>query len=159
AEGPHTRFVRPRDLRSPRRHRAHIQALRSRAGRRGGEPREGAAPVQPRRAPGHAGRGDRPSRQRRDRRVRGAAGGLRTRPWRRGHREGASGRLRLRLRAADGAGERAHVRDRHRVLPDRSRALVPVVEPGPRGRPFRRRRVGDGARPDRPATQGAVRPL
>ena len=68
------------------------------------------------------------------------------RPRRRRDREGPAGRLRLRLRAADGADEPAALGHRHVLHLDEPAALVPVVEPGAGGRPVRRRRLGHGAR-------------
>ena len=87
-------------------------------------------------------RGHRAPRQHPHRVLQGAARRLRPGARRRRDREGPARRLRLRLRAADGADEPAALGDRH-VLPlDQPAVLVPVVEPGAGGRALRRRRVG-----------------
>ena len=77
--------------------------------------------------------------------LQGPARRLRPRPRRRRDREGPARGLRLRLRAPDGADEPAPVGHRHLLHLDEPAALVPVVEPGARGRALRRRRVGHGA--------------
>ena len=79
-----------------------------------------------------------------------------TRPRRGDHREGPAGRLRLRLRAADGPDEQEPVGDRHHLHLHRPRVLVPLVESRVRGGEVRRRRVLHGAPGGVGAAGGAV---
>ena len=125
----------PGDPRPPRHHRAHRAALRRRHRRGHPQPAEGAVAVHPRGAPGDAG-----ARRPRTSPTCGSSSSRAcssTSPRDHGaerDREGPAGRLRLRLRAADGADEPAAVGHRHLLHLDEPAALVPVVEPGAGGR-------------------------
>ncbi|CAA9310525.1 MAG: Phosphopantetheine adenylyltransferase, partial [uncultured Frankineae bacterium] len=140
ATGSLSRFLRPRDPRSPRHRRTGLGHLR-RGHRRRPRQQEEVLAVHGRGAHGPARPGHRGLRQRQGRQLPRTARRLLPHPADPRHRQGPARDQRLRLRAADGPDEPRPGRRRDDVHDDQPAVLLPVLQPGQGGRDLRRGRL------------------